>query len=316
MNILVTGASGFVGQALTHDLVLRGFNVIAVVRKAMPNNIAISQVIVNDICDKTDWIATLTGVDVIVHLAARVHVMQESATNPIAEFRRLNVAATEHLARSAALAGVKRFVFVSSIKVNGEEAPKGYPYTEQDIANPQDPYGISKFEAELALQQIAKETGLELVIVRPPLVYGTGVKGNFAQMIAVVKSGLPLPLANIDNKRSFIFVKNLSDALILCAKHPAAAGKTYLVSDSVNLSTSQLLRKLSVLLGKKSRLFPFPIGLLKFAGKLLGKSEQITRLTGSLQIDSSKIRNELGWAPPYTVDEGLIETVNALGRHD
>ena len=238
----------------------------------------------------------------------------------------MNVAGTENLARQAVRAGVRRLVYVSSIKVNGESTPLttrsvaskippsppfakwggvGEFFTENEEANPQDPYGISKWEAEQALHRVAAETGLEVVIVRPPLVYGAGVKGNFAQMLKVLSKGIPLPLASVQNLRSLIYVGNLVDALILCATHPAAAGQTYLVSDGEDISTSDLLRQLGAALGHPARLFSCPQALLKLAGRLTGRADQVERLLGSLRVDSSKIRRELGWIPPFTLEKGL-----------
>ena len=308
-RVLITGANGFVGQALCIEALSRGMKVRGAVRQpdALPADI--ESVAIGDINDVTDWSSALEGCDVVIHLAARVHVMQETSENPLAEFRLVNVTGTEHLARSAAAAGVKRFVYISSIKVNGEETLKGYPYTELDNANPQDFYGVSKWEAEQVLARVANETGLEIVIIRPPLVYGAGVKGNFAQMISVISKGLPLPLAAVQNKRSLIYVKNLVDAMLLCASHPAAAGNTYLVSDGMDISTSDLLKKLSLAMGKKPRLFSFPVVLLRLAARLLGKVNQIERLLGSLQVDSSKIRRELAWKPPFSMDDGLKATI-------
>lgn len=308
-RVLVTGASGFVGNYLCSALKLRGFNVRAITRNSALYAQADEHVLIDDINASTDWSAAMLGVDVVIHLAARVHVMQETSANPLAEFRQLNVAATEHLARSAAAAGVKRFVFVSSVKVNGEETFNGQAYNEQMTPVPQDPYGVSKWEAEQVLHKVAKETGLEVVIVRPPLIYGVGVKGNFAQMIAVVAHGVPLPFASVLNKRSLIYVKNLVDALILCATHPDAAGNTYLVSDGEDVSTSDLLSKLAFAMGKNPRLFLLPISLLRLTARMFKKSDQLARLLSSLQIDSSKIRRELGWAPPFSVDDGLKQTV-------
>jgi len=306
---MVTGANGFVGQdfcaeALTRGLVVRGTTRLS--GTPLPN---IKNVVVSDINGMPDWGLALEGCDIVVHLAARVHVMREVSDDPLAEFRHVNVAGTERLARSAAAAGVRRFVYVSSIKVNGEGTRKGEAYTEQYNAAPQDFYGISKWEAEQALHQVAKDTGLEVVIVRPPLVYGAGVKGNFAQMISVVAKGVPLPFASVNNKRSLIYVKNLVDALMLCATHPAAAGNTYLVSDGEDVAISDLLRKLAFAMGKKPHLFLCPVILLKLAAKLFRKSEQVDRLLGSLQVDSSKIRRELGWVPPFSMDDGLKATV-------
>lgn len=308
-RMMVTGANGFVGHALCTEALLRDMSVIGVIRDGAQLPTGVQAAIVSNIDGTTDWQHALSGRDVVIHLAARVHVMRETSDNPLAEFRRLNVAGTEHLARSAAAAGVKRFVYVSSIKVNGEETLNGEAYTEQSNAAPQDPYGVSKWEAEQALQRVSKETGLEVVIVRPPLVYGAGVKGNFAQMISVVARGMPLPFASVNNKRSLIYVKNLVDALMLCATHQAAPGNTYLVSDGEDVSTSDLLRKLASAMGKPSRLFPCPIVLLKVAARMFGKSDQVARLLGSLQVDSNKIRRELGWVPPFSLSDGLKATV-------
>ncbi|MDI1299679.1 SDR family oxidoreductase [Methylotenera sp.] len=308
-RIMVTGANGFVGQAICAEALARGFNVTGATRTSFSFIPHLKNYVVSDINSSTDWALALEGCDVVVHLAARVHVMREHSGNPLAEFRRLNVEGTEHLARSAAKAGVKRLVYVSSIKVNGEETSGNHIYCEQDVPAPQDPYGISKWEAEQVLHQIAQETGLEVGVVRPPLVYGAGVKGNFAQMLSVLARGLPLPFATITNRRSLIYVENLVDVLILCATHPAAAGQTYLVSDGEDVSTPDLLNKLSLAMGKSPRLFPFPIALLKLAGRLVGKSDQISRVVGSLRVDSSKIRRELGWVPPFSVDDGLKATV-------
>lgn len=252
----------------------------------------------------------MRDVDVVTHLAARVHVMHDEASDPLEEFRKVNVAGTENLARQAAKAGVKRLVYVSSIKVNGEATREGGKFSECDMPSPQDPYGISKCEAEQVLHCVAKETGLEIVIVRPPLVYGPGVKGNFAQMLKVLARGIPLPLASVDNKRSLVYVGNLVDALILCATHPAAVGQTYLVNDGEDISTSDLLRRLSVEMGHPARLFPCPKALLKLAGLLTGRADQVERLLGSLQVDSSKIRRELGWQPPYALEQGLRVTAD------
>ena len=290
-----------------------GQNITAAMRRnesAEPGQI--KRIAVGEINGQTDWSAALVGVNVVIHLAARVHVMHDTAANPLEEFRRVNTFGTEHLARAAAASGAKRLVYVSSIKVNGEETKSGRIYMESDIAAPQDPYAISKWEAEQALHRVARETGLEVVIVRPPLVYGAGVKGNFAQMMRVVARGVPLPLTSVHNLRDLVYVGNLVDALIACASHPAAAGKTYLISDGEPVSTSALLRQLALAMGVPSRLFPCPAALLKLAGVMLGKSEQIARLLGSLQIDSGKIRRELDWKPPFSLRQGLEETAKTI----
>lgn len=311
MHVAVTGANGFVGQAMCADLRLRGLYVRGATRSryGLPSGVGYS--IIGAINGDTNWEDTLTGIDVVIHLAARVHVMQDDSADPLAEFRKVNVAGSENLARQAAQAGVKRLVYVSSIKVNGEETQGGDKFSELDAPLPQDPYGVSKWEAEQALHRVALETGLEIVIVRPPLVYGAGVKGNFAQMLKVLARGFPLPLASVANLRSLVYVGNLADALIVCATHPLAAGQTYLVSDGEDISTSDLLRQLGAAMGHSARLFACPVTLLKLAGRLTGRADQIERLTGSLQIDSGKIRRELGWTPPYTLSQGLQLTAKS-----
>ena len=311
-KLLVTGANGFVGKALCDKAVLRNINIYGATRKTCNLGNGIKNVVVGDIDEHTNWQHALINCDVVIHLAARVHVMQESSRDPLTEFRRMKVLATERLARCASASGVKRLVYLSSIKVNGEETFNGNFFIYTYNPAPQDPYGISKWEAEQVLHEVAKETGLEVVIVRPPLVYGAGVKGNFAQLIAVIKRGIPLPFRSVGNKRSLIYVGNLVDALLLCSTHPAAVGQTYLVSDGEDLSTPDLLHKLTIVMGQSPRIFAFPITLLKLAGYLTGKSKQIGRLIGSLQVDSSKIRRELGWVPPYTVKQGLQNTVQKV----
>lgn len=308
MRILVTGANGFVGQALCEQALKEGFLVRGSLRKpsdALPN---IEKVIIGEINDETKWSAALHNVDVVIHLAARVHVMRESAENPIEEFRKVNVAGTEHLARSAAACGVKRLVFVSSIGVHGKQTILGRSFSELDNPYPHNDYALSKWEGELALHRVAHETGLEVVIIRPPLVYGADAPGNFAQMLKVLAKNIPLPLASIENRRSLVYIGNFVDVLLKCATHEAAAGQTYLVSDGEDVSTPDLLRQLGAAMGHPAHLWPCPPVLLKLAGRLVGKSGQIERLLGSLQVDSSKIRRELGWQPPYTLQQGLQAT--------
>lgn len=308
-TFLVTGANGFVGQALCAELLRRGLAVRGAVRGQASSIPPMARAtVVGGITIDTDWSAALDGVEMVIHLAARVHVMHESAADPLAEFRSVNTAGTEHLARCAAASGVKRMVYVSSIKVNGEQTCGGQKFSETDTPAPQDPYGVSKWEAEQALQRVASETGLEVVIVRPPLVYGPGVKGNFAQMLNVVSRGIPLPFASLRNQRSLLYLGNLVDALITCATHPAASGQTYLVCDGEDVSTPDLLRQLAVAMGAPSRLLPCPATLLRLAGKLAGKSQQVERLLGSLQVDGDKIRRDLNWVPPYLLQQGLQAT--------
>ncbi len=310
MKMLITGASGFVGRPLCTELLRRGHEVVSAVRAAGAEHSGARQIITGSIDGGTDWSAALCHVEVLIHLAARVHVMQDTSADPLAEFRRVNVQGTENLARQAAHAGAKRLVYVSSIKVNGEATSAGQPYSERDTPAPQDPYGQSKWEAERALLQVAHETGLEVVIVRPPLVYGAGVKGNFERMMQAVASGIPLPFASVHNRRDLVYVGNLVDALIACATHPAAAGQTYLVSDGEPVSTPGLLRHLAGAMGVPARLLPLPPALLRLAGKLAGKPEQIERLLGSLQVDSGKIRRELNWHPPYSLQQGVQATAD------
>lgn len=305
--VLVTGATGFIGGFLLDRLVASGYQVTAAVNAittGLPDEVTILRNCA--IAPDTDWSGKLGGIETVVHLAARVHVMHDTSLDPLAEFRRVNVAGTEHLACEAAKAGVRRFIFMSSIKVHGEEAD--HPYTEEDPARPSDPYAISKTEAELALRRIEAETGMEVVIIRPPLVYGPGVKANFLTLLKLVSSNVPLPLANVSNQRSLVYVGNLVDAIIVCMNHPGAAGQTYLVSDGQDVSTPELVRRIATALKKSALLFPFPTGLLRMTGRLVGRSGTIDRLLGSLQVDSSKIRRDLGWEPPFALKQGLAHT--------
>ncbi|CAN0591406.1 unnamed protein product, partial [Ectocarpus sp. 12 AP-2014] len=245
----------------------------------------------------------------IVHCAARAHIMQDEVADPLAEYRKVNLEGTLNLARHAAEAGVKRFVFISSIKVNGEQTPLDRPFTEDDTPAPEDPYGVSKFEAERELQQLAADSALELVIIRPPLVYGSGVKGNFASMVQLIKKGLPMPLGAVHNKRSLVGLDNLVDLIVKCIDHPAAANEVFLAGDGNDLSTTDLLRGVARAMGKPARLIPVPAALLMFAASVLGKKTMAQRLLGSLQVDISKARQVLGWQPPVTVEEGLSKVV-------
>jgi nucleoside-diphosphate-sugar epimerase len=309
MNLLVTGATGFVGNFLCDRLLSERFSVRGTLLESetpMSLVVGVEPVKVEPLGINTTWSHALAGVDTIIHLAARVHVMDDPSADPLTEFRKVNVEGTAQLAREAAKAGVKRLVFISSIKVNGEES--GTPYTLDSLPNPSDPYGISKWEAEQALRKIEAETGLEVVVVRPTLVYGPGVKANFLNMMKIITRNIPLPFASITNKRSLVYVGNLVDALAICATHPRAAGKTYLVSDGEDISTPELIRRTAKALGVTPRLFPLPLSLIHLAGKLTGKSGSVNRLTGSLTVDSSKIRQELGWKPPFTMEDGLLET--------
>lgn len=309
--MLVTGASGFVGRPLCAELLRLGYPVRAVLRSPASFNVAGCEVIkLSSIGPDTDWTDALNGITTVIHLAARVHVMRDDAGNPLEEFCRMNVAGAERLARAAAASGVRRMVYVSTIKVNGEQTRATLPFTELDKPDPQDPYAISKWQAEQTLQRVAQETGLEVVIVRPPLVYGPGVKGNFISLLAAIDRGIPLPLAGANNARSLLYVGNLGDALITCATHPAAAGQTYLVSDGEDVSTALLIKMISQALGRSDRSFHFPPGLLRAAAALIGRTKQAERLLGSLCVNSHKIHNELNWAPPYSLEQGLRATAD------
>ncbi|MDZ4202892.1 MAG: NAD-dependent epimerase/dehydratase family protein [Gallionella sp.] len=305
-QILVTGASGFVGQVVCAELSHRGYAVTGVSRDIGKLDSRICTAVqIGAIDADTDWSGVLDGMGCVVHLAARAHILHEDAADPLDSFRHTNVRGTERLARSAAAAGVKRLVYVSSIGVNGLATRAGARFAETDPPAPHNDYSLSKWEAEQVLAQVSTETGLQVVVVRPPLVYGEGAPGNFALMVKILRRGLPLPLASVKNQRDLIYVGNLADALISCASHPAAAGQTYLVCDGEPVSTPELLRQLAGAMGVPSRVFPFPPALLKLAGTLTGQSAPVERLLGSLQIDSGKIRRELGWHPPYTLQQGL-----------
>ena len=304
-TILVTGANGFVGQALCAALAAAGYDVRMAVRAPQPG--LPGAMAAGDIGPATDWRAALDGMGVVVHLAARTHVLRETAADPLAEYRRINVSGTGHLARSAAAQGVRRFVFLSSVKVNGESTT-ARPFTEDDAPRPEDAYGVSKWEAEQALFRIAAETGLEVVVLRPPLVYGPGVKGNFLRLMNIVARGVPLPLGAVDNRRSLVYTGNLAGAIIRALDAPQAAGRTYLVSDGEDVSTPDLVRGLAQALGVTARIPAFPLAALDFIAAVAGRRVQLARLAGSLQVDGSRIRRELHWQPRYTLAQGLAET--------
>lgn len=309
-KILVTGANGFVGSSLCETLHGRNVDFVAAVRNADMNG----QISVGGLGPDTDWTAALEGCDVVIHLAARVHVMNDSANDPLAAFRAVNVDATLNLARQALAKGIKRFVFISSIKVNGEETTT-HPFTAFDEPAPIDPYGQSKLEAEIALQELGNATGLEVVIVRPPLVYGPGVRANFRRLMQLVKTGLPLPLGAIHNRRSMVAVDNLVDLLILCASHPAAVGQIFLVSDDRDVGISELLRMLAAAMDKRSLLLPLPAGLLASTVAVFGKSAVANRLLGSLQVDIDHTKSTLQWQPPVSMEFALKKTVADYRAH-
>lgn len=295
--VLVTGANGFIGQALCHSLIHHQIAIRGVVRR-LSNESPFPCVTVQDIGGDVDWGSVLAGVDAVVHLAARVHVMAEQASDPLAEYRRINTYATEKLAYAAAARGVRRFVYLSTIKVNGEETAPGKPFTADTLPHPIDPYGISKYEAELALQRCAVETGMEVVIIRPVLVYGPGVGGNFQMMMHWVQKGIPLPFGAVNNKRSLVSIDNLVSLIMTVLDHPCAANQVFLVSDGADVSTAELVKALASASHAPERLFAAPPALLTGLLSLLGKQEISKRLLGSLQVDMTKTQTLLGWSPP------------------
>ncbi len=316
MKILVTGANGFVGKVLCIELSQAGHSSIAVIRATDAQNDISKKFVVASINADTDWSASLNELDVVVHLAARVHVMNDTSADPLAEFRKVNVEGTLNLARQAASAGVKRFIFFSSVKVNGEHTEAGKPFNENSVPDPQDAYGISKLEAEQGLLKIAQETGMEVVVIRPPLVYGAGVKANFASMMRAVSRGIPLPLGAIHNKRSFVYVGNLVSMIMCCIDHPAAANQVFMVSDGNDLSTTELLHSCAEALGVKAMLLPVPQKMLEAGAALLGKRDVAQRLCGNLQVDITKARTMLGWNPSFSVADGLKATALGLFNQD
>lgn len=311
MTIGITGASGFVGRALCAHLASQGHTVRRLLRRA-GGNAAPDDRIVGDIGPDTDWRGALDGLACMVHCAAHVHRMQPGGADDLAAYRRVNTQGTLRLARAAAQAGVRRFVFISSVKVLGEATPPGQPFRHDSPPGPQDPYGQSKWEAEQALWPLARETGLEVVVIRPPLVYGPGVGANFHRLMRWVASGLPIPLKSVRNRRSLVSVGNLVDLIALCTRHPGAAGQTLLVSDGHDLSTPELIEGLGQAMGIRPRLWPTPVAGLMLAGRLAGRRAMVERLVQSLQVDIAHTREHLGWAPPLAVEQGLTQAVAGI----
>lgn len=312
-RILITGATGFIGLAMRDCLLEAGYPVrgVARVTSRIPQRptsdfAGLDWVVLHDRSTERETDDAMQDVQIVVHLAARVHVMVDDASNPPREFQRVNADWTERLAVRAAAQGVRRFVYLSSVKVNGEQTV--VPFTEEDPPNPQDPYGVSKWEAEQALARISTQTGMETVVVRSPLVYGPGVRGNFLQLLNMLPRGIPLPLASIRNQRSLVYLGNLVDAVLRCIQDSRAACRTYLIRDDEDLSTPELVRRLGLAMGSNVCLWPCPTSLLQWMGQAAGKGDMVGRLVGSLQVNSSKIQTELDWRPPYTVNVGLSET--------
>lgn len=308
-KILVTGGQGLIGGSFTARASAQGWKVrISTRRKFIATDYPLEYFQTTDLGPETDWAAPLQGIDTVVHCAARVHIMRETQVEPLAAFRAANVQGTLNLAQQAAAAKVRRFVFMSSVKVNGERTQDGQTFTEDYTPDPQDAYGISKHEAELRLRQVAAATGMEVVIIRPPLVYGPGVKANFLALMRWLWRGIPLPFGAIHNKRSFVALDNLVDLIVTCIEHPAAANQTFLVSDGEDLSTTELLRRMAEALNVPARLLPLPQVLLELGFAMARKNDLAQRLCSSLQVDITKARTLLNWDPPLSVDEGLHRT--------
>jgi UDP-glucose 4-epimerase len=308
MKILVTGANGFIGRHLSSHLVSIGHTVGSAVRSPGSAPDGTAEVVVGNLAGATDWTGLLQGFDVVIHLAARVHVMNDTSVDPLSEFRQVNALATAALARAAANQGVTRLVFLSSIKVNGESTA-GTRFTASDLPAPKDPYGVSKSEAEIELRKIERDTDLDVVIVRTPLVYGPGVKGNFAKTLSLVHAGLPLPLAELRNRRTMVSVWNLVDLLEKCAADPSATGALILAGDAFSPSTPQLFTEISSAMGKKARMFRVPVSWMRLGGRLTGKTSIVGRLTESLEVESGSSSTDWVWKPPHVFADSILRTV-------
>mgnify|MGYP001320361996 CR=1 FL=1 len=308
-KILITGASGFLGKSLLAEHTkISSYAIHSTTRDAA---LADEQSVffISNIGKDTEWANSLADVDVVIHCAARAHVMNDGSVDPLTEYRKVNVAGTLNLARQAAEAGVKRFIFISSVKVNGESTTNRKAYSEDDLPQPEDAYGISKKEAEDGLQEIAKNTGMELVIIRPPLVYGAGVKANFLNLLKLSAKNIPLPFARVNNKRSMVYVGNLVDFIICCVEHPAAANQTFLIADDAPVSLAGLLKQMRTSLGLPVRLLPVPVAAFKVLGKVTGKQAVVDRLVGDLALNTQKAKMLLGWEAPYSFEQGIQITV-------
>jgi len=310
-KILITGASGFIGRRLTERLTEEGTNSIRASSRdpnlGFPGSV--ETVYVPEINKKTEWRSCLKGCEVVIHLAAKVQQLRNQVEDTLLEFRRINVEGTLNLAKQAAASKVRRFVFLSSVKVHGESTMPDQFFTSQCPPNPKDAYALSKWEAEQGLRTLETETGLEVTILRPSIVYGPEVSGNFGKLLKLLKLGIPLPFGSINNLRSFVALDNLVDLIITCIDHPSAANKTFLVSDGEDLSTTKLLKLTTMAMGVKERLIPIPVPVLDLVFRMLGKPELSSRLLGSLQIDLSSTKEILDWIPPFSVTEGLLRAV-------
>lgn len=313
-RFLVTGASGFIGRFLCAQLLEQGWTVHGTLRPSKPVSAlayGTKPAFVKTCGPDADWTRALDSVDTVIHLAARVHVLHETSSDPLTEFRQINREGVRVLAEQAVVAGVRRFVFLSTIGVNGNDSGSSV-FTENDEPRPHNPYAVSKYEAEQVLWKIAKQSNMDAVVIRAPLVYGPGNPGNFDSLLRIVSRGIPLPLSSVRNMRSLVFVRNLIDALECCSTHHEAKGKTYLVSDGEDVSTPELVRRVASALGKQASLFPFPPHFLRIVGAVIGKADLADRLVGSLRVDGARIRRELGWAPPFSLEQGLLETAKSF----
>lgn len=314
MKVLVTGAAGFIGRAIVQSLRSRPNTVVVTSVRPSSDSAENPEVglFMRDAGPDANWSAPLVCADVVIHAAARVHIMNDWSPDPLADYRRINVLGTLNLARQAAAAGVRRFIFLSSIKVNGESSAPGRPFTAEDVPAPQDAYGLSKFEAEEGLREIARATGMEVVVIRPALVYGAGVGANFRSLLRAVRQGIPLPLGAVNNLRSFIGLDNLVSLIAVCIDHPAAANQVFLAADGEDVSTPDLVRRIAQTLGKHARLFSVPLWLLFLGAKAVGKTAAVQRLCGHLQLDISKTRALLGWHAPLKLEEGLLVAIEGM----
>lgn len=304
---MISGANGFIGQFLCLQAASKSYRVTALTRRPWKFSSGIENLVLDDLSNVASIRSVLEEVGVVIHLAARVHVMNESTRDSLGLYQKINVENTLALARVAAESGVKRFIYLSSAKVNGEETNVHKPFTADDVPAPRDPYAISKLEAEISLLALGRQTGMEVVIIRPPLVYGPGVGANFARMMRWVLLGIPMPFGSISNKRSMVALENLANLILICVSKPAAANQVFLVSDGEDISLPQLLRKMAAVLGVPSRIFPFPVSFLWITAKMLGRKNVVQRLCGSLQLDISKTKKLLGWEPPASLDKSLSE---------
>ena len=310
LRMLITGANGFVGKPLCSAAHKAGYLVTAVTRKPARFGDGVENMVVSDFNQEVLWSEAMQDVDVVVHLAARVHVMKESVKDALSAYRLINVDGTLRLASYAAVAGVRRFIYLSSVKVNGESTRKNRPFFADDAPAPEDPYGISKMEAEDALFRFSAKTGMEVTIIRPPLVYGPNVGANFASMMRWITYRWPLPLGAMTNQRSMVALDNLLDLILTCTEHPIAKGQVFLVSDGQDVSVTELLKKLAQMLNVPSHLIPVPVEYLRCIATIFGKKKIADRLCNSLQVDIGKTRQLLGWTPPMSLDQGLKKTAN------